>query len=290
LFLIIGLIGVLGSVFGGFMISGGRVGMLLHPVELLVIFGAGISSMLIGTPVKKLKSISSELPKIFKGPKYTPENYRDILIFLSAFLKVVKSKGFLAVEAHIENPLESSLFMKYPGFMSDKSLRTFTQEYLRLISMGVENPHQVEDLIDNEMEAILQPSKESAKIIAVLADALPALGIVAAVMGVILAMGAISEPPEVLGSLIGAALAGTLLGVFASYGIVSPIANQITAIGEADMHMYKCIHSVLIAYLEGYSPAIALEFGRKLLPFSYRPGFSELENAIAEEVASSREV
>lgn len=288
MFILIGLAGLFAAVFGGFMMEGGRVGLLLHVNEIIVIFGAGISTVFIANTKLKIIAIFKMLPKVFSGPKYSSQDYKDMLVFLSIFLKVVKTKGFLAVESHIEAPKDSDLFSRYPGFSIDKHLLEFTQEYLRMISMGVDNPHQMEGLIDREIEALERPMKESAKSLGILADALPALGIVAAVMGVILAMGAISEPPEVLGGLIGAALAGTLLGIFGSYGIFSPISGQLQAIADQDVLMFQCIHRTLLAYLEGFAPSIAVEFGRKLLPTDLRPGFSDLEQAVANDVAARR--
>lgn len=283
MFPIIGFIIVFASAVGGFVLAGGNPMLLLQPVEFLVILGTGVGSLFIGVPSHALIHLGKDLPSIFKGSKYKKKDYLDMLVFLAAFLKVIKIKGLLAVEKHIENPKESELFLKFPKFLNDKALLGFTQQYLRTIAMGVDNPYHLDEVINAEIE---QQSttylKESAKVLQTLADALPALGIVAAVLGVILAMAAIAEPPEILGHLIGAALVGTFLGVFVAYGIVGPIGAHLIAINEQDMSMYKCIHQVLSSFLHGYAPTISVELGRKTLPILCKPNFEELEDAILQ--------
>lgn len=279
---------VFASAVGGFMLAGGNPMLLLQPIEFLVIMGTGIGSLFIGVPLHALMHLAKDLPRVFKGFKYKKGDYLDILVFLAAFLKVVKTKGFLAVEKHIENPKDSELFLKFPKFIFDKDLLGFTQQYLRTIAMGVDNPYHLEEVIDAEIEhqstAYL---KESAKVLQTLADGLPALGIVAAVLGVILAMAAIAEPPEILGHLIGAALVGTFFGVFVSYGIVGPLGAHLTAINEQDMNIYKCIHQALSSFLHGYAPTISVELARKTLPIACKPTFEELEEAILQSSQKS---
>ena len=281
MFPIIGLIVVFSSCIGGFMLAGGNPVLLFQPVEFLVILGTGIGSLLIGVPSHALIHLLKDISHVFKGSKYKKKDYLDILVFLATFLKVVKTKGFLAVEKDIERPLESELFLKFSKFIFDEELLSFTQQYLRTIAMGVDNPYHLDEIISIEIEhqstAYL---KESSKILQTLADGLPAIGIVAAVLGVILAMAAIAEPPEILGHLIGAALVGTFLGVFVSYGIVGPLGGHLTAINEQDMNMQKCIHQAFLNFLHGYAPSIAVELARKTLPIGYKPTFEELEEAI----------
>lgn len=278
---IIGFIVVLASAVGGFMMAGGNPLLLWQPVEFLIIFGVAIGALFIGFPAKKLQKMLLDFSKIFIGATYKKNDYLNMLVFLAAFLKVLKTKGFLAVEGHIEKPKDSELFLKFPKFIFDEPLLNFTQEYLRAISMGVENPYHLDEIITEEIRHLSNHYlKGSSKVFQSMADSLPALGIVAAVLGVILAMAAIAEPPEILGHLIGAALVGTFLGVFASYGIVGPIGTHLAAINESDMHMYQCIHQVLSSFLHGYPPSIAVEMGRKILPTNCRPTFEALENAI----------
>lgn len=281
MFPIIGLLVVFSSCIGGFMLAGGNPVLLFQPVEFLVILGSGIGSLLIGVPSHTLIHLLKEIPQVFKGAKYKRQDYQEVLVFLATILKVIKTKGFLAVESDIEDPLKSEIFLKYNNFIFDNELLSFTQQYFRTIAMGVDNPYHLEEIINAEIE---QQSttylKESAKVLQTLADGLPALGIVAAVLGVILAMAAIAEPPEILGHLIGAALVGTFLGVFVSYGIVGPLGAHLTAINEQDMNMYKCIHNVLLNFLHGYAPSISVELGRKILPTGCKPTFEELEEAI----------
>jgi chemotaxis protein MotA len=283
MFPIIGIVIIFSSAVGGFMLAGGNPAVLLQPVEFLVIMGTGVGSLFIGVPSHALIHLTKDIPKVFKGPKYHKKDYLEILVFLAVFLKTVKTKGFLALESHIENPIESDIFVKFPRFFFENELLTFTQEYLRTLSMGVDNPYHLEDVIQGEIEQLSHHYlRESAKVCQTLADGLPALGIVAAVLGVILAMAAITEPPEVLGHLIGAALVGTFAGVFVSYGMVGPLGSQLTAINEMDMHIYKCIHHVLSNYLHGYAPSICVELGRKMLPIEFKPTFEELEIAVQQ--------
>jgi chemotaxis protein MotA len=283
MFPIIGFIIVFASAIGGFILAGGNPLLLLQPVEFLVIMGTGIGSLFIGVPAKILTQLLKDIPKIFTGSQYKKDDYLDMLTFLAVFLKIVKAKGFLSVEEHIEHPEDSELFLRFPKFMVNDMLLKFTQQYLRSISMGIDNPYHLDEVISAEIE---QQSKhylkESAKVLQTLADGLPALGIVAAVLGVILAMAAIAEPPEILGHLIGAALVGTFFGVFVSYGIVGPIAGHLIAINEHDMYMQKCIHQVLSSFLHGYAPTVSVELGRKILPLSCKPTFEELEESITQ--------
>lgn len=283
MFPIIGLVIIFSCSIGGFVLAGGNPVLLFQPVEFLVIMGTGIGSLFIGVPAHSLTQLIKDTPKVFKGPKYKTKDYLEILVFLSSFLKTVKAKGFLALETHIENPMESDIFLKFPGFFFDDHLLKFTQEYMRTLSMGVDNPYHLDDVIQGEIDQISHHYlKESARVFQVLGDSLPALGIVAAVLGVIVAMASISEPPEVLGHLIGAALVGTFAGVFVAYGMVSPLSWQLTSINEQDMYVYKCIHQVLSSYMHGYAPSICVELGRKILPTGSKPTFEELELAIQQ--------
>lgn len=284
---IIGIVVVLFSAIGGFAMAGGNVGILWQPIEVLVIIGSAIGALMIGYPAKKLKALLGEFASIFKGIKYHKHDYLELLVFLTAILKLIKTKGFLAVEQHVEGPRESSLFAKCPALLMDDTLLVFAQEYLRAMSMGVDNPYHLDDVISAEIDQYSKTYlKNSSGVLQNFADSLPALGIVAAVLGVILSMAAISEPPEILGGLIAAALVGTFLGVYVSYGLFGPMAHQLSAINEYDMHMHKCIHQTLTCFLHGYAPVIAVELGRKILPLSVRPSFEELEEAIANDKSS----
>lgn len=281
MFPIIGFIIIFSSAIGGFILAGGNPLVLIQPVEFIVIMGTGVGSLFIGVPSHALSHLIKDVPQVFKGPKYKKKDYLDMLVFLASILKIVKTKGFLAIEQDIEKPKESEIFLKFDKFILDRELLSFTQQYLRTMAMGVDNPYHLDEIIGAEIE---QQSttylKESAKVLQTLADGLPALGIVAAVLGVILAMAAIAEPPEILGHLIGAALVGTFLGVFVSYGIVGPLGAHLIAINEQDMNMYKCMHQVLLNFLHGYAPTIAIELGRKTLPLICKPTFEAVEEAL----------
>jgi chemotaxis protein MotA len=195
--------------------------------------------------------------------------------------KLAKSKGMLALETHVENPDESTLFSQFPGFHGDHHVVTFLCDYLRMISLGTENPHEIEALIDEEIETHHHELDQVASAVQTMADGMPALGIVAAVLGVIKTMGAITEPPEVLGKLIGGALVGTFLGVFLSYGFVGPLATTLKATYDAETKYYQCMKAGLLAYLAGHAPAVAIEFARKALLSDVRPTFYEVEEAVS---------
>ncbi len=281
---IIGIVIVFFSAVGGFIMAGGNPHILFQPIEYLVILGSGIGSLLIGFPAKKLKALLIEFSTIFKGIKYHRIDYLELLVFLTAVLKLIKTKGFLAIEKQVESPKKSPLFAKCPALIANETLLVFTQEYLRTMSMGVDNPYHLDEVMSVEIEQQSKAYlKNSSAVLQNFADSLPALGIVAAVLGVILAMAAISEPPEILGHLIGAALVGTFLGVFVSYGLVGPMAHQLGAINEYDMYMQRSIHQVFTSFLHGYAPVIAVDLGRKILPLSVKPTFEEFEEAVAKD-------
>ena len=195
--------------------------------------------------------------------------------------KLAKAKGMLALETHVENPEESDLFAQFPGFYANHHALTFMCDYLRMFSLGTESPHEMEALMDEEIETHHHESHQIAAAVQSMADALPALGIVAAVLGVIKTMGSITEPPEVLGKLIGGALVGTFLGVFVAYGFVGPIATTLNATYDAETKYYQCLKAGLLAYLQGYAPAICVEFARKALLSDVRPTFYEVEEAVS---------
>jgi chemotaxis protein MotA len=282
MFLIIGSVVVIACVIGGYVAMGGKLAVLMQPFELVIIGGAAVGAFIIGNP----KSVISKAGKAFgaamKGPKYTKDDYIELLSVLFQVFKVAKSKGMLTLESHVENPHESELFAQFPGFSGNEHAVTFLCDYLRLISLGTENPHELETLMDEEIETHHQEHHKIAGAIQTMADGLPALGIVAAVLGVIKTMGAITEPPEVLGKLIGGALVGTFLGVFLSYGFIGPIANQLTATYDAETKYFQCIKAGLLAYLQGYAPAICVEFARKALLSDVRPTFYEVEEAVSQ--------
>ncbi|THD77223.1 MAG: flagellar motor stator protein MotA [Phenylobacterium sp.] len=283
MFQIIGIVLLFGLVFGSFIISGGNMGVILHaaPTELMAIGGAGAASFLISNSMTVIKGTGGGLGKVFKGPKWKPQDYRDLLSLLFLLTKTMKSKGVIALESHIENPTESTIFSRFPNVMKDHFAVDFICDTLRMMTMNLEDPHQVEDAMEKQLEKHHHEALSPSHALQSLADALPALGIVAAVLGVIKTMGAITEPPEILGEMIGGALVGTFLGVFLAYGMVGPMATRMKEVTEEEGSFYKIIQSVLVAHLHGNAAQISVEIGRGNVPSGAQPSFLELEEALS---------
>ena len=282
MFQVIGVVLLFALVFGSFIISGGNMGVIIEaaPHELMAILGAGAASYLISNSIGTVKATGGGFAKIFKGPKWKAGDYTDLLSLLFVLTKTMKTKGVIAVESHIENPKESTIFSKYPRVNKDHFAVDFICDTLRMMTMNLEDPHQVEDAMERQLEKHHHEALSPAHGLQSLADALPALGIVAAVLGVIKTMGAITEPPEVLGSMIGGALVGTFLGVFLAYGLVGPMAARLKDVVDEEAAFYKIISSVLVAHLHGNAAQISVEIGRGSVPSSAQPSFSELEQAL----------
>jgi chemotaxis protein MotA len=282
MFQIIGLVLLFGLVFGSFIISGGNMGVILHalPHEMMCIGGAGVASFLIGNSMPVIKATGAGVGKVFAGPKWKPSDYRDLLSLLFLLTKTMKSKGVIALESHIENPKESTIFSRFPRVMKDHFAVDFICDTLRMMTMNLEDPHQVEDAMEKQLEKHHHEAIAPSHALQSLADALPALGIVAAVLGVIKTMGAITEPPEILGEMIGSALVGTFLGVFLAYGMVGPMATRLKEVIDEEGSFYRIIQSVLVAHLHGNAAQISVEIGRGSVPSGAQPSFLELEEAL----------
>ncbi len=277
---IVGFIVVVAAVLGGYMGAGGHLEVLWQPLEFVIIFGAGIGAFLIAFPMSVVKGVGANFGKLIKGAKYTKSSYLELLTCQYSLFKLAKSKGDLALEGHIENPSESTLFNQYPGFAGDHHALEFMCDYLRLLTLGTSNAHEVEAIMDQELDIHHEEGSAISGALATLGDSLPALGIVAAVLGIIHTMGSITEPPEVLGHLIGAALVGTFSGILFSYGFVSPMALSMGAILGEEGNYFLCIKGGIIAHMQGYAPQVSIEFARKTVPGHLRPTFAELEEAI----------
>jgi len=282
MFLIIGAVVVVACVLGSYTAMGGHLAVLWQPFEGLIIVGAAMGAYVIANPKTVLGKTIKAIGHAMKGSRYSKDSYLELLSLMYQVFKLAKSKGMLALEQHIENPEESELFAQFPNFHNDHHVVVFLCDYLRMISLGTENIHEMETLMDEEIETHHNEQHQVASAVQTMADGMPALGIVAAVLGVIKTMGAITEPPEVLGHLIGGALVGTFLGVFLAYGFVGPIASSIKATYEAEGKYYECMKAGLLAYLAGHAPAIAVEFARKALLSDVRPTFYEVEDAVSE--------
>lgn len=283
MFQIIGLVLLFGLVFGSYIMSGGNMGVIIEaaPHELMAIGGAGVASFLIGNSMTTIKGVGGGFGKAFGGPKWKASDYRDLLSLLFLLTKTMKSKGVIALESHIENPHESSIFSRFPKIEKDHFATDFICDTLRMMTMNLEDPHQVEDAMEKQLEKHHHEALMPSHAIQNLADALPALGIVAAVLGVIKTMGAITEPPEVLGEMIGGALVGTFLGVFMAYGIVAPLANRMKEVVDEEGAFYRIIQAVLVAHLHGNAAQISVEIGRGNVPSEAQPSFLELEEALS---------
>ncbi len=283
MFQIIGIVLLFALVFGSYVISGGQFGVILHalPHEMMAIGGAGIAAFLISNSIGTIKATLGGFGKIFAGPRWKAGDYRDLLQLLFTLTKTMKSKGVIALESHIEKPAESAIFSRYPKIAKDHFATDFICDTLRMMTMNLEDPHQVEDAMAKLLEKHHHEAQKPAHALQNLADALPALGIVAAVLGVIKTMGSITEPPEVLGGMIGGALVGTFLGVFLAYGLVGPMATRLKEIVDEEGCFYRIIQSVLVAHLHGNAAQISVEIGRGDIPSSAQPSFAELEEALS---------
>lgn len=284
---IIGIVIVFGSVFGGYMANGGHVDVLFQPFEFVIILGAAIGAFVIGNGGPVLKGSLGVFGILFKGPKYNKAAYIELLGLQFSLFKLVQAKGLLALEPHIENPKESSIFSRFPTFAKDHHAVEFLCDYLRMVTLGTNVVHEMEALMDEELETHHQENERLVSAIQSLADGTPALGIVAAVLGVIHTMGSISEPPEVLGHLIGAALVGTFFGVFVAYGFFAPVAMALKNTFEAESKYFLSMKVGLLAHMSGYAPAIAIEFARKALMSDVRPTFAEIDEATANLPAAT---
>ncbi|MBX9696846.1 MAG: flagellar motor stator protein MotA [Alphaproteobacteria bacterium] len=277
----VGIIVVYVCVFGGYMAMGGHMYVLWQPFEFVIIGGAAAGAFIISSPKAVLGNVSKALQDAIRGSAYGKQEYLELLSLLYIIFKLAKGKGMLALEPHVEKPHESKIFSQFPAILNNHHLVDFICDYLRMLTLGTQNAHQVEDLINEELETHHFEQHRIASAFAGMGDGLPALGIVAAVLGVIKTMGAIDQPPEVLGKLIGGALVGTFLGVLLAYGMVSPAATKINAVYEEESKIFLCVKSALLAFMNGYAPSIALEFARKTILSDLRPSFYELEQTIA---------
>ena len=277
----IGIAVIFVMVFGGYVMAGGKLEIILEalPHEMIMIGGAALGAFLLSNDLASVKQTARDIGKVFKGPKWRPADYRDLLCLLFELIRIARSNP-VALEEHIETPGESSVFARYPRIQADHEAVDLISDTLRAASMNYDDPHQVEEVLDKRMDTQMHHAMHSSHALQSVADGLPALGIVAAVMGVIKTMGSIDQPPEILGKMIGSALVGTFLGVFLAYGLVGPFATRVKTVVEEDAHFYKLIREVLVANLHNHAANICIEVGRQNTPHSVRPAFSDLEEAL----------
>ena len=277
---IIGYLAVCFSVFGGFIMAGGHIAALLQPIEFLMIGGAATGAFLVGNTGKVIKSALKDLPKCLKGSQYNKENFMEVLALLYELLSKVRKEGLMSIEGDVEEPHESPIFAKYPKITSDHHVIEFMTDYLRIMVSGNLNAMEIENLIDVEIDTHHHESMVTSHVLAKMGDGMPAFGIVAAVMGVVHTMESVGIPPAELGMLIAHALVGTFLGILLAYGFVGPLATLLEQKAEESTKMLQTIKVTLLANLNGYAPAMAVEFGRKALNSTERPGFAELEEHV----------
>jgi chemotaxis protein MotA len=280
---IVGILVVLVMVFGGYTMAGGKFGIILYalPFEMTMIGGAALGAFLIANSGAGAKQTLRYIGKVFRGPDWQPGDYRDLLCLLFELIRLARQNP-VVLEEHIENPEESSIFTRYPKILKDHEAVDLICDTLRAITMSYDDPHQVEEVLDKRMEASLHHALHPSHAMQTVADGLPALGIVAAVLGVIKTMASINEPPEILGGMIGGALVGTFLGVFLSYGFVGPFAGRMRSVVEEDAHFYSLIREVLIANLHNHPANMCIEVGRQNTPHHVRPSYGDLETALRE--------
>jgi chemotaxis protein MotA len=285
---IVGYVVILASVFGGYALAGGHLAALLQPLELLMIGGAAAGAFVVGNGMKAIKATLKALPTCLKGSKYTKDMYMDLMALLYDILAKVRKEGLMTIESDVEEPEKSALFGKYPKILADHHVLEFITDYLRLMVGGNLNTFELENLMDNEIETHHHESEVPVHCIQKLGDGMPAFGIVAAVMGVVHTMGSVGLPPAELGLLIAHALVGTFLGILLAYGFVSPLGSVLEQKAAEGTKMLETIKVTLLASLNGYAPAMAVEFGRKVLYSTERPSFAELENHVKRKPAAAK--
>ena len=278
---ILGIIVIFVMVFGGYLASGGKLEIILYtlPYEATMIGGAAVGAFMLSNDFAGVKHTLKDVLKVFKGPKWKHDDYRDLLCLLYELIRLGRENA-VALEEHTENPAESSIFSSYPRILADAEAVDLICDTLRSASLNFDDPHQVEDVLDKRLEGNLHHAMHSSHALQTIADGLPALGIVAAVLGVIKTMGSIDQPPEILGKLIGGALVGTFLGVFLAYGLVGPFAAKVKTVVEEEHNFYGLIREVLVANLHNHAANICIEVGRQNTPGHNRPSFNDLEEAL----------
>jgi chemotaxis protein MotA len=282
MFVIIGWVVVLGCIFGTFIAHGGNMGPIMKalPWEMTMIFGATLGAFLVNNQMPVIKATVAGALSCFKGGKYTKQRYMELLALLYDILQKARKEGLMSIEKDVEDPASSPLFQKYPTVGSDHHVTEFITDYLRMMVSGNLNAHEIESLMDSEIETHHHEAHAPVAAVQRVAGALPAFGIVAAVLGVIKTMGSVGQPPAVLGAMIGSALVGTFLGILAAYAFAEPLAGLMEQKVEESGKELQCIKTTLLASMQGYAPQVAIEFGRKVLLSTVRPSFAELEGHV----------
>lgn len=278
---IIGICIVFVMVFGGYTIAGGKIGIILHslPFEMMMIAGAALGAFVISNDRHGITHTLKDVAKVFKGPHWKTQDFQDLLCLMFQLIRIARANP-VELDQHIEDPGASPIFNIYPRILADGEAVALICDTLRSASMNYDDPHQVEEVLSKRIEQNYANALHSAHTLQLMADGLPALGIVAAVLGVIKTMASIDQPPEILGKMIGGALVGTFLGVFLSYGLIGPFAARVKAVIDEDQNFYNLIREVMVAALHNHAPNICVEVGRQNTPASVRPSYNELEGAL----------
>ena len=284
MYVVIGIVILLVMVFGGFALTGGALGPVMHaiPHEMLIIGGAAVGALVTGNSLHGLKALGGGFKKVFKGPRHTKQDHVDAIVLTTKLMKLLRAEGPVALESHVTDPASSAIFAEFPRLLANKELIALISDTLTLIvvSSGTLEVNAVEDVMDNAMKTHFHEMHEPQHNLQNLADALPALGIVAAVLGVVKTMGSIDKPPSVLGGMIGSALVGTFMGVLLAYGIVAPMAGRLKQVIEADEQIFHAVKQVIIASLHGWPQPLVVESARSGLGHDFRPGLSELLDSL----------
>jgi chemotaxis protein MotA len=285
----IGLVVILVCVFGSFLMSGGNISVILHalPHEMLAIGGAAIGAFLLGNSTGIVKRAWAGVLRAFKGVRWSDEDFRNLLALLFALLSTFRREGANAIEKHLDEPEESSIFSRYPRLLADKGLIAFICDYLRMMTVNFEDPHQISEAMEADIDRHLDEEMHPQHALQIMADGLPALGIVAAVLGVIKTMSSIDQPTEILGGMIGGALVGTFLGVLLAYCLVGPIASKLQQIIESDFQPYNIVKTAIVSHAQGQPTEVVIELARRMTPSAFAPTFQQLEatlDAVKDEL------
>jgi len=285
MFVAIGYILCLGCIFGAYAIHGGNMSVIIHamPTEMMAIGGGAIGAFLVNNQPKTVKAVLAQFGPLFKGSKYTKERYLELMAMMFEILQKVRKEGLMSIEKDVEDPHNSALFKKYPTMGHDHHVVEFITDYLRMMVSGNLNAHEIESLMDSEIETHHQEEHAAVAALQRLAGGLPAFGIVAAVLGVVNTMGSVGQPPAVLGGMIGSALVGTFLGILLAYGVVEPLGGLMEQKLDEGTKEFQVVKTVLLASMQGYAPQVAIEFGRKVLYSTERPTFIELESHVKKK-------
>lgn len=288
MFALIGAVIVLVSVIGGYALEHGNFSVLFQPVEILIIFGAAGGGFIIASPPKVMKLVLGGIGKVLSAKAYSKEDYLEVLSLLSEIFAKIRREGLVSIEEDVEKPESSKILSKYPSFLKNHHAVALVTDTLRTVMTTSIAPHELDSLLEAELEAHHEEALIPSKTINNIADSLPGLGIVAAVLGVVITMGKISEPPEVLGNHIGAALVGTFLGVLMCYGFVGPLARNLEAMASEDKEFFSVIKVALVSFVSDAAPQIAIEFGRRVIPGNVKPTFNEVEEVLKRAKSAAK--